>query len=578
MLLRRLAQMFSVLYPLVVVNAAEADWLVNGTSVCAASGIQAFPSSASDGSGGVLVAWSDARSPGDWNVFVQRMTRAGVNAPGWPANGVPACLASGAQGVTSGLCIGGDGAGGAFIAWGDRRGADVDVYAQHINALGAVSPGWPVDGYPVCVASGDQTIPVIATDGTGGLYVAWSDTRNGVNPQVFVQRVVNGPSISPGWPTNGKHIDGQAGDNRCPAIAANEAGVFVAWSEISRVALQHVTMQGTLFPSWPALGATVGPDSCGLGDVRAILDSSGGVFVTWAGQPASCGTLQFVGDIFAQRITALGQPAPGWPSAGVVVCNSSWTQSEPRAIANGSGGLLVTWCNEDVSDLNAQCLSSFAQTTVGWPQNPGTLVSTSPALKGCPDLASDGSGGAIITWYDEFGIYAQRVTGTGGIASGWPSQGLAVCTAPNLQDQPTIVSDGAGGALIAWRDARNSPPGQAVTDIYAQRIDGAGIIPTDAGFSDVAMPSGVGIPHPNPTLRMLHLGFDLPRAATIHASLYDVAGRKLLSLAPARISAGPSEVTWDIRAASGGDMPGGVYWLEVSWGGHVVRRRIVVSH
>lgn len=36
----------------------------------------------------------------------------------------------------------------------------------------------------------------------------------------------------------------------------------------------------------------------------------------------------------------------------------------------------------------------------------------------------------------------------------WIENGVPVCTAPGYQVQPDIVGDGAGGAILAWVDAR----------------------------------------------------------------------------------------------------------------------------
>jgi hypothetical protein len=51
----------------------------------------------------------------------------------------------------------------------------------------------------------------------------------------------------------------------------------------------------------------------------------------------------------------------------------------------------------------------------------------------------------------------------------------AICTNPYNQQNPKIVEDGNGGAIIVWEDYRNDPT-QTIADIYAQRIDKNGII------------------------------------------------------------------------------------------------------
>ncbi|MFZ1730467.1 MAG: choice-of-anchor D domain-containing protein [Bacteroidota bacterium] len=88
-------------------------------------------------------------------------------------------------------------------------------------------------------------------------------------------------------------------------------------------------------------------------------------------------------------------------------------------------------------------------------------------------LVSDGKGGAIICWSDErdtkgfFRIYAQRIDKDGLVR--WTVNGNAISPTFNAQLKPEIISDGAGGAIIAWTDSRNFDP-----DIYAQRVDSSG--------------------------------------------------------------------------------------------------------
>jgi hypothetical protein len=93
-----------------------------------------------------------------------------------------------------------------------------------------------------------------------------------------------------------------------------------------------------------------------------------------------------------------------------------------------------------------------------------------------PTIVSDGAGGAIVTWSDQRGasangdIYAQRVNAAG--ASQWAANGVALCTAAHDQAVPTIVSDGGGGAIVTWHDYRAGSPNG---DIYAQRVNAAGV-------------------------------------------------------------------------------------------------------
>src|SRR5437899_3091572 len=65
-----------------------------------------------------------------------------------------------AAGNQSSPSVTSDGFGGAIIAWQDyRSGTIYDIYAQRINASGAVL--WTTDGVPISTMANDQYSPVI---------------------------------------------------------------------------------------------------------------------------------------------------------------------------------------------------------------------------------------------------------------------------------------------------------------------------------------------------------------------------------------------------------------------------------
>jgi len=78
--------------------------------------------------------------------------------------------------VTPRLCINGI---GLFVVWDEDRGLGTgsDIYAQSLTAIGG-GPFLASTGVVVCNAAGSQVNPVVAPDGTGGVIVAWEDSRN----------------------------------------------------------------------------------------------------------------------------------------------------------------------------------------------------------------------------------------------------------------------------------------------------------------------------------------------------------------------------------------------------------------
>ena len=84
-----------------------------------------------------------------------------------------------------------DGQGGGIVVWYDfRSGTNSDIYAQRVNGAGLVQ--WTVDGVAICTAVGDQLVPQIIADGSGGAIMVWEDRRSDVSPDIFAQGISAG--------------------------------------------------------------------------------------------------------------------------------------------------------------------------------------------------------------------------------------------------------------------------------------------------------------------------------------------------------------------------------------------------
>ena len=88
-------------------------------------------------------------------------------------------------------------------------------------------------------------------------------------------------------------------------------------------------------------------------------------------------------------------------------------------------------------------------------------------------IASDYKSGAIFSWEDrrsgEADIYAQKIDSAGVIE--WQANGIPVCVKTNYQMTPRIIPDQNNGAIICWLDHDGNN-----FDIYGQRIDESGLI------------------------------------------------------------------------------------------------------
>jgi hypothetical protein len=83
-----------------------------------------------------------------------------------------------------------DGTGGAISAWEDlRNGLDYDIYAQRIDTNGNML--WPPNGIEIC---GITTTPgyqghLCITPSGGNFIIAWEDGRNGADLDIYAQMI-----------------------------------------------------------------------------------------------------------------------------------------------------------------------------------------------------------------------------------------------------------------------------------------------------------------------------------------------------------------------------------------------------
>jgi hypothetical protein len=174
--------------------------------------------------------------------------------------------------------------------------------------------------------------------------------------------------------------------------------------------------------------------------------------------------------IYIQRVNAAG--VPQWAADGVRLSMVSTNVYEPALLPDGSGGAIAAWHREGDAE-NGIYLQKIDNTgMVQWSAG-GNLISDNLVNQESPVVVTDGAGGAIVVWdYYRAGslwdIYAQRVDGSGVIQ--WSPFGDAVCSIDYYQQNVMCISDRAGGFIAVWQDARS----ELSWDIYAQRMDGSG--------------------------------------------------------------------------------------------------------
>lgn len=451
---------------------APLSWVENGVAVCAAEGDQTRPRGCADGAGGVFLVWQDGRAGPEHDIYAIRIGANGVPAAGWTPDGGAVCAAPGLQSEPR---IVPDGAGGALIAWLDRRGATPALYALRMLGSGAVAPGWPANGLLIRdgVAT-DAYSPIdMDADGEGGAVIAFLEAPES-SPRAHVLRITNAGLPAPGWPADGFDVSrGGYGDEDLRAASDGSGGAHIAWHYTSPWCYCHECQYCT---------ASVGYSGA------ARVDATGILWQLWGGlQPIGSGGPQhfaFSSDgsrgVFWEWGRGVGGrdhpslPLQRYDSSGIRLWETwLWlsTYPSPLMAPDGLGGVFV------LSRFYAARVTANGEMAPGWRLD-GNPVCTVSQTKGSPlPPVADGTGGAYFLW-SEFGgaapdLYATRMTPDGVNAPGWAVAGSPVCTAPGEQAEARMFADGLGGAVVAWRDTRHGNH-----DIYAQRLGVDGPVPT----------------------------------------------------------------------------------------------------
>ncbi|HEU4363984.1 MAG TPA: T9SS type A sorting domain-containing protein [Candidatus Krumholzibacteria bacterium] len=528
----------------------------------------------SDGAGGAIVCWADGRDGGA-DLYAQRITSAGLTL--WTADGVAVCTAPGFRFDMETVS---DGVGGAIGVWIDERaGAEADdIYAQRVSANGIVL--WAADGVPICAVPGEQHGPVIMGDGEGGAIIAWGDGRNGTSStDIYAQRV--DASGGPVWDAGGIALCASPSWQTEPAIASDGiGGAIVVWEdgragyEDADLYAQRINGLGEAL--WVPNGVPVCEHRTSQSATSMVPDGSGGAIMAWVDY---FGIQWEQSNLYVQHIGAGGEIL--WDERGVGLSVTVFQDPNDVVLTpDGAGGAIAAWRGSSGSstgtDIYAQRIDPMGNTL--WTTN-GVSLCDEPGEQHHPAIAFDGAGGAIVAWRDDApglnnaDIRAGRIDPLGVVL--WGNQGAPVSTAVNDQLFPAIVSDGGGGVVVTWTDGRN----KAVSgyDVYAQRIGPEGMVPTAVGRQSQTPGLVVSPNVPNPFTTSTSVDLHLDDESVVEIRVYDVRGRLVRRAPHGTLHAGSHRLQFDGRDDAGEFLPSGVYFFRVTANGNSTARKIVIA-
>ncbi|MBN1802037.1 MAG: hypothetical protein JW891_11050, partial [Candidatus Lokiarchaeota archaeon] len=329
---------------------------------------------------------------------------------------------------------------------------------------------WNDNGTLLCNATGHQEHVRITSDGQGGAIMCWQDGRT-ISQSIYAQRIDSNGNLQ--WGENGTILCKADDQQLTPEITSDgQGGAIVAWEDRRNSGItnydiyaQRIDFNGEL--KWGENGTVICNKSTHQTNPKITSDGQGGAIIAWWDDIEE----QVTGvDIIAQRVNSDGKLL--WVPNGTVICNATGDQLDFQIISDNIGNFFISWQDQRTdNDIFAQKINLNG--VVQWITN-GTLICNALNAQNDPKLVSDGMGGSIITWFDArdgySDVYAQRINSSGSIQ--WKANGTLLSNETGTQKYNDITSDGQGGAIIAWEDRKDTTD----KDICAQKINSAGII------------------------------------------------------------------------------------------------------
>ncbi|MBO6514642.1 MAG: hypothetical protein JJ974_11820 [Phycisphaerales bacterium] len=308
---------------------------------------------------------------------------------------------------------------------------------------------------------GEQVQPKISPTLDGGCYISWFSSDSGYD--VRLQRLDSAGNIM--WANNGILIadrgfsstqdyglDTDSNGNAVIAFRDDRFGGVV-------VTAHSVAPDGTL--NWGPNGIQLGSSADSINSPDIASTDDGNVVVGWINNADS---------IFTQLNPSGSE---NWSTTLSTDFGDSILVSNMQR--SDSGSVIVSWVQYGFflgpKHLYAQKLA--ADGSEAWTQRVPVFDGGSLQFGNFPDFVSDGSGGAVFSWYDtanSLDVYAQHLQSDG--TESFPHNGASVSTAPRERVSPAATYDPTNNTvLVAWVELENNQGDQG---IYAQSLDALG--------------------------------------------------------------------------------------------------------
>ncbi len=529
------------------------------------------------------VVWRDGRTA-NYTVYAECMQGSSqVSVSGWPFNdGLPVADGGGPQGSVVAVV---DAQNDLWTAISDSRYGSLDVFVQRLTIAGIAAPGWPAAGLAVCTAADMQTPLGIDLDGAQEAVVIWTDRRSGsgLENDVYGTRIRPDGLTAPGFAYDGQPLATEVGAQQSPGFVVGDpaGGAYVAWSD-GYGEFQHLDRFGAL--------GDVAPHLTSVRDVAG--DQGGAVRVQWSASPYDAEPLASIASYWVWRSTptavAQAAVARGGRWAGEDATDKTPVPGQRLFRADAAGYAWEYLASQPASLLSAYSYvaPTVSDSTPGHDPYTAFMVEARSVTSGVFWSSPADSGHSVDNLAPQApapfaGIFA---AGTSVLVWGAPADGDLAgyvlhrgLSASFVPGPATLIASLTG---LSYTDPAGAPYYYKVAamDVHGNIGPYATVLPTGAlAVGEGGLPTrlGLAIAGANPVrTTTCALRLELPQAAHVSLSLFDVGGRRVRTLLDGAWPAGRHLITWDGRGDGGAMLPAGLYLARLDADGQSLVQRI----
>ena len=484
-----------------------------------------------------------------------------------------------------------------LVTWTEERfQVDWDVYGGRVSQDGVV-----LDSADICLSRtvNRQHASTVAF-GDSNYLIAWEDYRDDPYPDIFGARINQTGIIldSIGFP-----IATGTGSLRSPSVAYDGTNYLVVWSD-DDIYGARISQNGTVLDTLAIQISTASGEQV----APSVVFDDTNYFVVWQDG--------WYGGIYGARVNQNGHVLD---TLGIPISTAFGYQISPSVAFDGTNHLVV-WQDDRNDNWDIYGARVNRDGIVLDPSGIG--IATAAYYEESPAVAFDGTN-YMIAWmywpppYDP-DIYGTRVSQAGVVLD---PTGFTICTASNIQMQPSIVFDGTI-YFVLWQDKRSG----AYYDIYGAEVSqwgytistflvsnqsrnqispalahgqGEQLLMTYSGWADsinthpantmriwgkfypfVGIHENTGMKYhitnlklqiyPNPVRKKCNVKYTLPKQTRVNISLFDVTGRLIKGIINEHQNAGFYHETFDMS-----NLAQGIYFIKLNTDNHLETKKII---